>query len=115
MAYLLLVLLPLTCYLYVVISGQVARCIYERKRRMAAATTIQKGGRMFSSRKAYTILRTSAIVIQTGIRGMAARRELLFRKQNKAAIAIQVILCQGNVVLTQSCITFSLPILVDLS
>ncbi|KAL1545296.1 myosin-6-like [Salvia divinorum] len=69
--------------------GQVARCIYERKRRKTAATTIQKGGRMFMFRKTYAMLWSSAIVIQAGLRGMAARSELLFRRRNTAAILIQ--------------------------
>lgn len=34
----------------------------------------------------------SSVSIQTGIRGMAARNELRFRKKNVAAILIQVIL-----------------------
>ncbi|XP_041995210.1 myosin-11-like isoform X1 [Salvia splendens] len=69
--------------------GQVARCIYERKRRKIAATTIQKGGRMFMFRKTFAILSSSAIVIQAGVRGMAARSELLFRRRNTSAILIQ--------------------------
>ncbi|KAL1548316.1 myosin-8-like [Salvia divinorum] len=69
--------------------GQVARCIYERKKRNAAATTIQKNGRMFRFRKTYTILWSSAIVIQAGRRAMVARNELLFRRRNTAAILIQ--------------------------
>ncbi|XP_047945089.1 myosin-8-like [Salvia hispanica] len=69
--------------------GQVVRCIYERKKRKAAATTIQKSGRMFLFRKTYTILLTSAIVIQAGLRAMVARNELIFRRRNTAAILIQ--------------------------
>ncbi|KAH6770255.1 myosin XI B, partial [Perilla frutescens var. hirtella] len=69
--------------------GQVARCIYEHKRRMAAATTIQKDARMSCSWKSYSLLRSSTVVIQTGMRGMAARSELLFRKRNKAATVFQ--------------------------
>ncbi|KAK4425365.1 Myosin-8 [Sesamum alatum] len=69
--------------------GQVARRIFEHKRRIAAASTIQKDARMSASRKAYTLLRTSAIFIQAGMRGMAARDELLRRRRNNAAIAIQ--------------------------
>ncbi|KAL8506790.1 hypothetical protein ACS0TY_017618 [Phlomoides rotata] len=58
--------------------GQVARCIYERKRRTAAASIIQKDARMFVSRRTYT-----------RIRGMVARNELLFRKRNTAVVVIQ--------------------------
>lgn len=90
--FLVLKLFPSTNYLYITISGQVARYIYERKKRKAAATTIQKSGRMFLFRKAYTILLSSAIVIQAGLRAMDARNEYLFRRRNTAAILIQVIL-----------------------
>ncbi|KAA8548908.1 hypothetical protein F0562_000592 [Nyssa sinensis] len=44
---------------------------------------------MFIARKAYKILCSSAVSIQTGMRGMAARNELRFRKQRAAAILIQ--------------------------
>lgn len=67
---------------------------------MAAATTIQKDGRMFVLRKVYKVLRSSAIAIQTGMRAMAARNELLFRKRNTAATFIQVIPCKGNIPFT---------------
>ncbi|KAL8479758.1 hypothetical protein ACS0TY_026623 [Phlomoides rotata] len=69
--------------------GQVARCIYERKRRTAAASIIQKDARMFVRRRTYTRLCSAAILIQAGIRGMVARNELLFRKRNTAAVVIQ--------------------------
>ncbi|XP_042055117.1 myosin-7-like [Salvia splendens] len=69
--------------------GQVTRCIYEHKKRKAAATTIQKSGRMFLFRKTYTILLSSAIVIQAGLRAMGDRNEFLFRRRNTAAILIQ--------------------------
>jgi len=45
---------------------------------------------MHIARKAYKDLYTSAVSIQTGMQGMAARSELHFRRQTKAAIAIQV-------------------------
>jgi hypothetical protein len=45
---------------------------------------------MHIARKAYNELYSSAISIQTGMRGMAARCELRFRKQTSAAIIIQV-------------------------
>lgn len=53
---------------------------------------IQKDTRMYLSRRAYKMLCYSSVSIQTGIRGMAARNELRFRKKNVAAIRIQVIL-----------------------
>lgn len=45
---------------------------------------------MYLARKAYTELYSSAVSIQRGMRGMAARTELCFRRQTKAAIIIQV-------------------------
>ncbi|EPS71632.1 unconventional myosin, partial [Genlisea aurea] len=72
-----------------VCRGQIARFLYEHKRRIAAAETIQKDARMFLRRKAYLILSSSAAVLQAGMRGMAARSELRFRKRSKAAVIIQ--------------------------
>lgn len=46
---------------------------------------------MYLARKAYKELHTSAVSIQTGMRGMAARIELRFRRQTRAAIIVQVI------------------------
>ncbi|CAA0818666.1 Myosin-8 [Striga hermonthica] len=69
--------------------GQVARHIYEHKRRTAAALKIQNESRAFLARKAYALLCSSAILIQAGLRGMAACNELQLRKKTKAAIVIQ--------------------------
>ncbi|KAK6122938.1 hypothetical protein DH2020_043315 [Rehmannia glutinosa] len=71
------------------VSWQVARHIYVHRRRTAAALSIQKDIRTFLARKAYALLSSSAILIQAGLRGMAARDELQFRKKTKAAIIIQ--------------------------
>lgn len=46
---------------------------------------------MYLARKAYKELYSSAVSIQTGMRGMAARNELRFRRQTRAAIVIQVL------------------------
>lgn len=73
-----------------VIVGELARRVYESLRREAASLRIQTNVRMHLSRKAYKELWSSAVSIQTGLRGMAARDELRFRRQNKAAIIIQV-------------------------
>ena len=51
---------------------------------------IQADMRAYISRKAYKILHSSAVKIQTGMRGMAARIELHHRKKNKASTLIQV-------------------------
>lgn len=72
------------------ISAQVARRIFECKRREAAALIIQKDARMFFKRKAHVTLRYSAVVIQSGMRGMTARNALIFLRRNKAATIIQV-------------------------
>lgn len=73
-----------------VIVGELARRVYESLRREAASLRIQTNVRMHIARKAYKVLWASAISIQTGLRGMAARNELRFRRQTKAAIIIQV-------------------------
>lgn len=72
------------------ITGQLARQVYEGLRREASSLMIQRNVRMHTARKAYKELCSSAISIQTGMRGMTARRELRFRKQTSAAIVIQV-------------------------
>ena len=48
---------------------------------------------MYVAKKAYKELYTSAVCIQTGLRGMTARCELCFRRRTRAAIVIQV----GNI------------------
>lgn len=63
---------------------------YECMRREAASVKIQKYYRMCIARKAYQKLHSSAVLIQTCMRGMEARNELNFRKQTRAAIIIQV-------------------------
>lgn len=45
---------------------------------------------MYLSRHAYKNLCSSAVCLQTGMRGMAARNDLRLRKQTRAAIIIQV-------------------------
>lgn len=72
------------------IAGQVARYQYECMRREAASVKIQRHYRMYLSRNAYQKLYSSAVLIQTCMRGMAARNDLKFRKQTRAAIIIQV-------------------------
>jgi len=71
-------------------AGQIARHVYENMRREAASLRIQRDLRMYIARKAYKDLCYSAISIQTGMRGMAARDDLRFRRQTRAAIMIQV-------------------------
>ena len=52
---------------------------------------IQKNLRRYQARKIYRKLHLSVLVLQTGLRSMAARSEFRFRKQTKAATFIQVI------------------------
>lgn len=74
----------------VVTAGQLAREVYVNMRREASSLRIQRDFRMYIARKAYKDLCSSATCIQTGMRGMAARNELRFRRQTQAAIIIQV-------------------------
>lgn len=72
------------------IAGELARQVYEEKRRQASSLIIQRCFRMHTARKAYKELYSSAVSIQTGMRGMTARSELRFRRQTRAATVIQV-------------------------
>ena len=72
------------------IAGELARKVYESKRREASCLRIQTVFRMHLDRKAYKELCSSAVSIQAGMRGMAARDELRFRRQTRAAIIVQV-------------------------
>lgn len=72
------------------ISGQVGRRHFERRKREVASLRIQKDGRMFLKRKAFKVLSSSAIKIQNGMRGMAARNEYRYKKRETAAVVIQV-------------------------
>lgn len=78
-------------------------------RRVAASIRIQKHARAHASRRSYTKLQGAAIVIQTGLRAMAARNEFRRRKQNKAATTIQVVNFGGDRKLITVC-KFDAPI-----
>ncbi|KAH9616482.1 hypothetical protein KSS87_017295 [Heliosperma pusillum] len=69
--------------------GEVARCLFEHKKKERASVRIQKESRKYLARKSYLAFCSSAITIQRGMHGMAARNELRFRKRTKAAILIQ--------------------------
>lgn len=71
-------------------EGQIARHYYEDLRREAASLIIQTCYRMHFARKNYRNLCTASTTIQSGLRGMAARKELQFRQQTNAAVIIQV-------------------------
>lgn len=71
-------------------AARLARKLYENLRREDASIRIQKYARSHAARKSYKKLRSSAIVIQTGLRAMAARNEYRHKRRTKAAIIIQV-------------------------
>ncbi|KAE8720964.1 Myosin-5 [Hibiscus syriacus] len=75
--------------LQAICRGRLACRVYCNKRSQAAALKIQKNTRKYQSRQAYKKLHVSALVLQTGIRVMAARKELRSRKLNKAATLVQ--------------------------
>lgn len=58
--------------------------------RQAASLIIQMYFRMHLARKAYTDLCSASVIIQSGLRGMVARKELHFRQETRAAVIIQV-------------------------
>lgn len=71
-------------------EGQLARQIYENKRRHAAALRIQTYYRMHLAKKVFKEAQSSSITIQAGLRGMVARKNLHFKQQTKAVVIIQV-------------------------
>lgn len=72
-------------------TAQLARRLYEEMRREAATKHIQKHVRAHTARRSYTNLQASAIVIQTGLRAMAARNIYKHKRRTKATTIIQVI------------------------
>lgn len=71
-------------------TAKLARKLFEHMRREAASIRVQKHARAHRVRKYYTELQASALVIQTGLRAMAARDEYRRRRRAKAATIIQV-------------------------
>ena len=71
-------------------SAKLARKLYEHMRREAASIRIQKHVRAHRARINYTTLQASAIVIQSGLRALAARNEYRYRRRTKASTKIQV-------------------------
>lgn len=59
-------------------------------RREHASVQIQKNSRFHKARQAFMQLRQITIVIQTGLRAMAAKSDFRFRQRTKAARIIQV-------------------------
>lgn len=73
------------------LSGRLACKLYETMKREAAVVKIQTTSRRHLARMAYIRIKSSVLVLQTGLRAMAARNEFRCRKQTKASIIIQVI------------------------
>ena len=61
--------------------GALARKVHEELRRQAAAIRIQKSIRCYRARKSYLTVRSSAIKVQTGLRGMQARNVFRYKKE----------------------------------
>jgi myosin-5 len=59
-------------------------------KRESASIRIQKHARAHRARVYYTSLQASAIVIQSGLRALAARNEYRYRRRTKASTKIQV-------------------------
>lgn len=78
------------CLKFLILKGENARKVYKDLRREAASLKLQTYYRMYYVQKNYKQLVSSAIAVQSGLRGMVARKELLFRRQRKASIIIQV-------------------------
>lgn len=80
-----------------------ARKLYEQLRREAAALKIQKNFRAYVAWRSYLTVRSSAIILQTGLRAMVARNEFRLRKRTKAAIIIQVTFSVNRVLVFYLC------------
>lgn len=70
--------------------GKLAGNQFEGMKLHAASTKVQKTIRKHQKWKAFTKLRISVLVLQTGLRAMDARKKFKCKKQAKAATVIQV-------------------------
>lgn len=71
-------------------AGYLARNLYAALQEASAAIIIQKYMRKWILRNAYVQLYAASLLIQSCVRGFAARQKFLYRKENKAATIIQV-------------------------
>lgn len=78
-------------FIWYLLVGRLACKLFEFLKRVAAAVKIQKHIRRYQARKTYCNLHLSMLVLQTGLRALAARKEFRLRKRTKAAIFVQVI------------------------
>ena len=83
---------------YILSTARSARKLYQHMRREDASIRVQKYARAHAARKSYTTSRASAVVIQTGLRAMAARNEYRHRRRTRASIIIQVTVISGPTV-----------------
>lgn len=70
--------------------GKLACKLLEKMRKAKAATTIEKHSRRYLTKTAYGRIKSSAIVLQTALRAVAARRDFMYRRRCRAATVIQV-------------------------
>ncbi|XP_065866734.1 myosin-9-like isoform X2 [Euphorbia lathyris] len=76
-------------YIQALWRGRLACKKFEGMKREAGAIKIQKHVRRYEARKAYKNLHVSALLLQTGLRAIAAHKEYRFKLQTKAATIIQ--------------------------
>lgn len=72
-------------------AGRLACKLYDVIKKEAASLRIQTNLRGHLARSKYSKLKLTGVVLQTGMRLMAARKEFRYRRQTKAATIVQVI------------------------
>uniref|UniRef100_J3N2E1 Dilute domain-containing protein n=1 Tax=Oryza brachyantha TaxID=4533 RepID=J3N2E1_ORYBR len=76
-------------YLQAYCRGCLARAVLDARRQIAAAVSVEKYARRWFCRCEYLHLRSSALVIQSGVRYILAIQKLLHLKKDKACTVIQ--------------------------
>ncbi|MFS7888776.1 putative IQ motif, EF-hand binding, P-loop containing nucleoside triphosphate hydrolase [Helianthus anomalus] len=71
--------------------GTLAAKVYEDARKRIVSTKIQSNFRRYTLRSSYIRLGHAVVLIQAGLRAMAARYELRYRRLHKAATTLQAI------------------------
>ena len=74
-----------------VLAGRLACKVYDGIKKEAASLKIQANLRCHLARRKYTNIKLAGVVLQTGMRSMAARKEFRYRRQTTAATLLQVI------------------------
>lgn len=80
-------------FLYPSLSGRLACQQFGDLKRGAATIKIQTNMRGHLTRKNYSRLKESVVIVQTGVRAMAAHRQFRYKNQTKAATMMQVTKC----------------------